>query len=133
MPVVVRLQRGGRPSLPAYSIVVADSRRHATKKFIERLGFYLPKARGSQVGFSINAERLTHWVANGAQVSDTVARLIAKAGVGPEKVHAHEAKRKARRIKAQAAIAKAKADRDAKKAAKDAAPAAEAAAETPAA
>lgn len=128
MPVVVRLQRGGRPSLPAYSIVVADSRRHSTKKFIERLGFYLPKARGAEVPFSINAERLTHWVNNGAQVSDTVARLCAKAGVGPEKVHAKETKRKQRRIKAHAVIAKAKADREAKKAAKDAAPA-----ETPAA
>ena len=42
--VVIRLQRGGANKRPFFHVVVADSRRAASKKFIERLGFYDPKA-----------------------------------------------------------------------------------------
>ena len=42
--VVIRLRRGGANKRPFYHVVVADSRRAASGKFIERLGFYDPKA-----------------------------------------------------------------------------------------
>jgi small subunit ribosomal protein S16 len=109
MAVKIRLARGGRKSLPVYSIVAADSRASRDKKFIERLGFYAPKARGAEVPFSLNDERLTHWVGVGAQVTDVVARLMVKHNVGPEAVRNAFVKAKARRIKAAEVIAAQKA------------------------
>lgn len=136
MSVKVRLMRGGRVSLPFYTIVVADSHKGRDKKFIEKLGYFAPKARGEDVPFSLNEERLNHWVGLGAQVTDVVARLLVKHNVGPQKVRDRITKVKARRIRAAEAIAKDKAASEAKKAAAEAkkAAAAEAApAETPAA
>ena len=99
MSVKIRLQRGGRKKLPIYSIVVADSREARDGKFIERLGFYAPKARGAEVPFQLNAERVEFWVGRGAQVTDVVARLLVKNNVGPESVRKDITERKARRIK----------------------------------
>lgn len=140
MSVKIRLQRRGRTNLPVYDIVVADSRAARDKKFIERIGFHHPKARGQEVPFSLNEESLNAWIGKGAQVTDVVARLLIKNNIGPAKVKEAYQAQKARRIKAQEYVAKVKADGEAKKAAKAAAaeaaaaaPAAEAPAETPAA
>lgn len=128
MAVKVRLQRGGRISLPIYSIVVTDSRSSRDKKFIERLGFWAPKARGQEVPFKLDEERLNYWVGVGAQVTDVVARLMVKNNVGSEKVRAAFAKAKTRRIKTAEVVAAAKAkgeqlkaDAEAKKVAAEAA------------
>ncbi|MBI1308288.1 MAG: 30S ribosomal protein S16 [Proteobacteria bacterium] len=135
MSVKVRLQRGGRSGLPIYSIVVTDSRKGRDKKFIEKLGFWAPKAKGQDVPFRLDETRLTHWVGVGAQVTDVVARLLIKQNVGPEKVRERFAKVKTRRIKTAEVVAKMKADGEARKAAaeakKNGAPA-EVPAETPA-
>jgi small subunit ribosomal protein S16 len=130
MSVKIRLQRGGRKALPVYSIVVADSRAARDSKFIERLGHYAPKAKGAEVPFAINAERLAHWVGVGAQTTEVVARLLVKNAVGPESVRSAFTARKALRIKMQTVIASRAEKRAAAKAAKEAA--AEAAANTPA-
>jgi small subunit ribosomal protein S16 len=71
--VVIRLRRGGANKRPFYHVVVADSRRAASGKFIERLGFYDPKGRES---LRVNMERVKHWTGKGAQLSDTAARLV---------------------------------------------------------
>ena len=131
MSVKIRLLRRGRPSEPQYDIVVADSRRGRDKKFIEKIGYHHPLARGQETPFVLDEEALNAWVAKGAQVTDVVVRLLMKNNIGPAKVKDAYAARKAKRIKAQASVAKFKADREAKKAAKDAAAAAPA--ETPAA
>jgi small subunit ribosomal protein S16 len=105
MSVKIRLQRGGRKSLPIYSIVVADSREARDSKFIERLGFYAPKARGAEVPFSLNEERLNVWIGKGAQVTDVVARLMVKHNLGNEAVRKAFLVRKERRIKVAALVA----------------------------
>ncbi len=104
MAVKIRLARGGRKSLPIYSIVAADSRASRDKKFIERLGFYAPKARGAEVPFNLNEERLAYWVGVGAQVTDVVSRLLVKHNAGPEAVRNSFIKAKTRRIKAAEVI-----------------------------
>ena len=71
-----RLQRGGANKRPFYHVVVADSRRAASKKFIERLGFYDPKAPQGRENLRISMERVKHWQGKGAQLSDTAARLV---------------------------------------------------------
>ena len=105
MSVKIRLQRGGRKKLPIYSIVVADSREARDGKFIERVGFYAPKARGQEVPFQLNVERVEFWVGRGAQVTDVVARLLVKHNVGPEAVRSDITERKARRIKVAGIVA----------------------------
>ncbi|AUM00181.1 30S ribosomal protein S16 [Zoogloeaceae bacteirum Par-f-2] len=77
--VVIRLARGGAKKRPFYNIVAADSRNRRDGRFIERIGFYNPVASGAEKNLVINAERLTYWQQNGAQLSDTVARLVKQA------------------------------------------------------
>ncbi|MEO8629784.1 MAG: 30S ribosomal protein S16 [Betaproteobacteria bacterium] len=74
--VVIRLARGGAKNRPFFKVVVADSRNPRDGRFIERLGFYDPKAPAGRESIRISVERLTHWQSKGAQVSDTVARLV---------------------------------------------------------
>lgn len=74
--VVIRLARGGSKKRPFYSIVVADSRSRRDGRFIDRVGFYNPVANEKQERVRLNAERLNHWVSQGAQVSPAVAKLV---------------------------------------------------------
>ena len=74
--VVIRLSRGGAKARPFYSIVVADKRDRRDGRFIERIGFYNPLAKGGEEPFRIAQDRLTYWNGVGAQASETVARLI---------------------------------------------------------
>ncbi len=73
--VVIRLARGGAKNRPFYSIVAADSRNAATGRFIERVGFYDPKAPAGRENLRLAVDRLAYWKERGAQVSPTVARL----------------------------------------------------------
>jgi small subunit ribosomal protein S16 len=76
--VVIRLSRGGSKNRPFYNIVVADSRRPRDGKFIERIGFYNPKAAEKEEGLRVALDRFEHWTSKGAQPSDTVIRLAKK-------------------------------------------------------
>ncbi len=74
--VVIRLSRGGSKSRPFYNIVVADKRNRRDGRFIERIGFYNPLARGGEEPLRIALDRLTYWTGVGATPSDTVERLV---------------------------------------------------------
>ena len=78
--VVIRLARGGANKRPLFSLVVADSRRAVKGKFIERVGFYDPKAPEGRESLRVNVERLKHWQGKGAQLSPTVKRLVKQFG-----------------------------------------------------
>ncbi len=77
--VVIRLSRGGSKARPFYNIVVADKRNRRDGRFIERIGFYNPMARGAEEPLRIAIDRLTYWTGVGAEPSDTVARLVKQA------------------------------------------------------
>jgi small subunit ribosomal protein S16 len=74
--VVIRLSRGGARHRPFFNVVVADSRRAAGKSFIERVGFYDPKAPEGKESLRLATDRLTFWRGKGAQLSPTVRRLL---------------------------------------------------------
>ena len=74
--VVIRMARGGAKNRPFYNIVVADSRMPRDGRFIERIGFYNPKAAESEPKFRLALDRVSHWVDQGAQPSDAVRKLI---------------------------------------------------------
>lgn len=74
--VVIRLARGGAKKRPFFNMVVADSRNPRDGRFIERVGFYNPVAAGGEEALRVQMDRLAHWQGKGAQLSDTVARLV---------------------------------------------------------
>ncbi len=74
--VTIRLSRGGSKNRPFYQIVVTDSRSSRDGRYIERIGFFNPLARGNEERLRLDNERVAHWKANGAQPSDRVAKLI---------------------------------------------------------
>ena len=143
--VVIRLSRGGSKKTPFFNLVVADSRNRRDGRFIERVGFYNPSASGEAEALRVNHERVSYWTGVGAQLSDTVKRLVKLHSTGPEGMAKAKAKdeakadaAKAKVVAAEAAKAKAvadaaeaeaKAEADAKAAAEKEAAAAEAAVE----
>ncbi len=74
--VTIRLARGGSKKRPFYHIHVADRRVSRDGRFIERLGFFNPIAKGAEEGVRIDLERLDYWVRQGAQVSDRVKKIV---------------------------------------------------------
>ena len=79
MAVKIRLKRMGAHKAPFYRIVVADSRSPRDGRFIEEIGYYNPTTEPTTI--KIDAEKAIQWVKNGAQPSDTVKRLMTKAGI----------------------------------------------------
>lgn len=74
--LAIRLSRGGAKKRPFYHIVATDSRNSRDGRFIERLGFFNPIARGQEERLRINVERVEYWVKNGGQMSDRVRSLL---------------------------------------------------------
>jgi small subunit ribosomal protein S16 len=74
--VTIRLARGGSKKRPFYHLTVADSRAALNSRFIERVGFFNPGARGQEERLRIDRDRVEYWVSKGAQLSDRVATLI---------------------------------------------------------
>ncbi|HIG41752.1 MAG: 30S ribosomal protein S16 [bacterium] len=74
--VIIRLSRGGSKKRPFYHITVADSRVSRDGRFIERIGFFNPIARGAEENSRVDLERFDHWVKQGAQSSDRVNKIV---------------------------------------------------------
>ncbi len=83
--VVIRLSRTGGNKSPFYHVVVADSRRSRDGRFIERVGYYNPMARGQDLRLQLEQERIDYWVGQGAKASDRVAHLIKQLKQSPDK------------------------------------------------
>ena len=73
MAVKIRLSRHGAKKRPYYRVVVSDSRCPRDGKFIEEVGRYNPCVKPAMV--ELDMEKINEWVANGAQMTDAVARL----------------------------------------------------------
>lgn len=86
--VIIRLARGGAKKRPFFNMVVADSRDARDGRFIERVGFYNPRAMGNEQTLRISLDRITHWQSKGAQLSSTVKRLIKQSAANPETTEA---------------------------------------------
>ncbi len=68
----------GAHKKPFYRIIVADSRARRDGPFVEVIGTYDPKKEPSEI--KVNLERAKHWIELGAQPTDTVRRLLQRAG-----------------------------------------------------
>ncbi len=79
MAVKIRLRRMGAKKSPFYRVVVADSRYPRDGRFIEQVGTYNPLTEPATVDF--DTEKFEKWIANGAQPTDTVKRLLKNKGI----------------------------------------------------
>lgn len=82
--VTIRMSRGGSKKRPFYHIVVTDSRNARDGRYIERLGFFNPCARGNEEELRLDLARIEHWKGQGAQTSERVAQLVKQAGKAAE-------------------------------------------------
>jgi small subunit ribosomal protein S16 len=78
MAVKIRLRRMGAKKAPFYRIVVADARYPRDGRFIEEIGLYDPTKNPSFI--RVDAEKAKQWIANGAQPTDTVKRILKDSG-----------------------------------------------------
>ena len=74
MAVKIRLARHGAKKAPYYRVVVIDSRSRREGRPIEEVGRYNPCVEPSMI--KLDLEKIDKWIANSAQPTDTVARLI---------------------------------------------------------
>jgi small subunit ribosomal protein S16 len=133
--VIIRLSRSGSKQKPYYNVVVQDSRKRRDGRFIERVGFYNPMAQSGSETIRLNEERIAYWKGHGAQISETMTRIIklqAKGPAGLEAMKQKDAKKaeakKAKKEAEKAASAEPVAEEAAAPAEEAAAPAEEAAA-----
>jgi len=73
--VTIRLARGGAKKKPFYHITVADARAPRNGRFIERIGFFNPVARGREERLRLDLQRMDYWKSQGVQITSRVARL----------------------------------------------------------
>ncbi|MGB0733459.1 MAG: 30S ribosomal protein S16 [Pontibacterium sp.] len=82
--VTIRLSRGGSKKRPFYHLTVADSRFPRDGRFIERVGFFNPVARGQEERLRVNQERVDYWTSKGATLSERVKTLLKEAAKAAE-------------------------------------------------
>ena len=77
--VTIRLARGGSKKRPFYHLTVTDHRNARNGRFIERVGFFNPIARGQEERLRVDTDRIEYWQGQGAQLSERVAKLVKEA------------------------------------------------------
>jgi small subunit ribosomal protein S16 len=82
LAVKIRLMRVGKKKQPTYRVVVADSRSPRDGRFIEIIGQYAPRQEPSVV--TVNNERALHWLNQGAQPTESAAKILEISGVWDE-------------------------------------------------
>ena len=96
--VVIRLSRGGSKKRPYFNVVVAESSKKRDGRFIERVGFYNPSAREGSETLRLESERIEYWQSNGAQLSETVNRIVKLNAKGPDALVAMKKKDEAKAL-----------------------------------
>jgi len=102
MSLKIRLARAGAKKRPYYHIVVADSRSARDGRFLERVGSYnpmLPAEHAERI--RLVGERITHWMSQGAQPTERVAKFLGHAGLAPMPVYREQPIQSAPKKKAQ--------------------------------
>ncbi len=105
MALKIRLRQQGRNNQQTYRLVVTDVRTRRDGKYIEMLGWYAPLATGQEA--MVQAERVTHWLQQGAELSERARELLGR--TAPDVVRWHEEKQRLKRLKETARRRKKKA------------------------
>lgn len=122
MALKIRLARGGSKKRPYYHVVLADARSPRDGRFLENLGSWNPMlAKDDEKRVQLNAERIKHWIDNGAQPTDRVLRFLDEAGIAKREAKNNPVKAKPGKRAQERAAEKAQKAADAAAAAADAA------------
>ncbi len=97
MALKIRLRQQGRINRPFYRVVLADSRSPRDGKYIESLGWYNPFETEQDKYLNLDANRIQHWLNNGAEISECVENLVEK--TNPSIIRQYRSKIVARRMK----------------------------------
>ena len=131
MALKIRLARGGAKKRPFYRIVVAEASAPRDGRYVERVGTYNPMVpKDHDQRLTLNGERITYWMGQGAQPTERVQKMLATAGLAAAPVMRDQPKKSApgkKRAEREAEAAEAAAAAEA--AVAEEAPAEEAAAE----
>ena len=93
MSVKIRLARAGSKKRPFYHVVIADVRSPRDGRFIETVGHWNPMlAKDAVDRVVLNADRINHWLAQGALPTDRVLKFMAEAGLGTRAVKSNPTK-----------------------------------------
>jgi small subunit ribosomal protein S16 len=95
MALIIRLRQQGRNNRQTYRVVVVDVHSKRDGKYLEKLGWYNPSEE--QNNLFVDAERVRHWLSQGALISDQVQSLVSKAA--PEVIKEWKERRCAKRTK----------------------------------
>lgn len=102
MSLKIRLSRAGSKKRPYYHIVIADSRSPRDGRFIEKVGSYNPMLPADHADrIRLVDERIKHWLSQGAQATDRVARFLGNAGLAPKFEYREQPQKSAPKKKAQ--------------------------------
>ena len=74
--VTIRLARAGAKKRPFYHVVATEKRNPRDGRFIERLGYYNPSAKGGEQKLVLDVAKVKDWQSKGAQISERVAYLV---------------------------------------------------------
>ncbi len=97
--VTIRLSRSGAKKKPFFHITVTDSRKPRDGRFIERVGYFNPIAKGKETRLKVDHERVDYWIGVGASVSDRVALLIKQSKFSSEEEEKYFKHKEEKRIK----------------------------------
>ena len=96
MALKIRLARGGAKKRPFYRIVVAEASAPRDGRYVERVGTYIPMVpKDQEQRMTLNAERIAHWLGQGAQPTERVQKMLAAAGLAAAPVIRDQPKKSA--------------------------------------
>ena len=97
--VTIRLSRSGAKKKPFFHITVTDSRKPRDGRFIERVGYFNPIAKGKEIRLKVDHERIDYWLGVGASLSDRVALLVKQSKFSPEEEEKYLKSKEDKRLK----------------------------------
>ena len=96
MALKIRLARGGAKKRPFYRIVVAEASAPRDGRYVERVGTYNPMVpKDHDQRLTLNGERITYWMGQGAQPTERVQKMLATAGLAAAPVIRDQPKKSA--------------------------------------
>ncbi len=100
MALTIRLRQQGKRNRLSYRLVVIEEKAAREGRYVENLGWYDPHAPSEETMLKFDAERIAHWLALGASISEHATSLVKR--VSPEVIKVHHAREVTRRANALA-------------------------------
>lgn len=97
MALKIRLRQQGRTNHHVFRLVVIDSRQARDGRYVEALGWYNPRAMQQEQTMAVKPDRVQHWIACGAELSEKAEALLLQAA--PEVLRHQREKQQVQRLK----------------------------------